>query len=78
MIPDRRRTPQQRLTVIHMLNRGGAVELYQLMADVAKILTELARTKLNHDMTTAALRERIERLEDFTGLGTQEEFDIDA
>jgi hypothetical protein len=47
------------------------VDLYQLMADVAAILTKLSRLDLSHRMSTETISNRLDRLEDFVGLGQE-------
>lgn len=69
--PDRRRTTAQRMTILFALSKGHAVDLYQLIADVAQILTRLSRLDLSHRMTTETIQNRLERLEDFVGLDTE-------
>jgi hypothetical protein len=68
---DRERSVAQRETILHSLNRGAPVDLYQLMADVAAILTKLSRLDLSHRMSTETISNRLDRLEDFVGLGQE-------
>lgn len=69
--PDRSRTPAQRMTILYSLSKGHAVDLYQLIADVAAILVKVSRLDLSHRMTTETLSNRLDRLEDYVGLDTE-------
>jgi predicted transcriptional regulator len=70
-VKDRERSIAQRETILYSLNKGAPVDLYQLMADVAAILTKLSRLDLSHRMTTETISSRLDRLEDFVGLGQE-------
>lgn len=70
-VKDRERTIAQRVTILHALNRGPLVDLYQLISDVAALLTRVARLDLSHRMSTETISQRLDRLEDFVGLGQE-------